>query len=429
MDRYDVIIVGGRPAGASLAARLGRMGRNVLVVDRATFPSPPTVPSCPTLHMGTIALLDELGIPEDAYGSAAVRFESFAVQFAGWFTARMHIPPIHGRTYGYSIDRHHFDNVLWEHLAHYPSVARRSGFTVDEVVRDEDGRVCGIVGHTKDGPPERIEAAWVVGADGRFSHVARQVGAKVVEEEAEKVSTVYFADWTGVKPLFPGSDVVSVYTTGRGLNILFFPLTNGRITVCIHQRADRVDIEGDAEGYYRKVLASHPIVAERVADATLASRLLGLKRVGNGYREAGGPGWALTGDALHYKDPVDGQGIYDALIETKVLADELDRALFDGRPDADVIAAYDRRSREATHAMFKATCQRLADELYSEPPVPVIRTMIRWFLTDPEYQRRFLQFLGRESDPASWLPKSVMAGAIGRGIVRDLLSPFRSAPT
>jgi 2-polyprenyl-6-methoxyphenol hydroxylase-like FAD-dependent oxidoreductase len=424
MDRYDVIIVGGRPAGASLAARLGRMGRNVLVLDRATFPSQPTVPSCPTLHMGALALLDELGIPEAAYASDAVKFESFVIQFGGHFTARMVIPPVHGRTYGYSIDRGHFDQVLWDNLAQYPSVATRMGFHVDELLRDEDGRVSGVSGHVKDGPPERIEASWVVGADGRFSVVARQMGAKVVEEETEKVSTVYFADWTGVKPLYPGTDIVSVYTTGRGLNVLFFPLSGGRITICLHQRADRVDIEGDAEAYYRKVLDSLPIVAERLEDATMVSRLLGLKRVGNGYREPGGAGWVLTGDALHYKDPVDGQGIYDALVETRILADELDRALFDGKPDEVVIAAYDRRCRDATHDMYLATCQRLRDELYTEPPVPVIRTMIRWFLSDPEYQKRFLQFLGREIEPVGWMPKSVMAGAIGRGILRDLTGAF-----
>ena len=40
---YDVIIVGGRPAGASLAARLGAAGLRVLILDRATFPSLPAV--------------------------------------------------------------------------------------------------------------------------------------------------------------------------------------------------------------------------------------------------------------------------------------------------------------------------------------------------------------------------------------------------
>lgn len=82
MSDFDVIIVGGRPAGASLAARLGKLGRQVLVLERADLPSAPTVPSCPTLHMGTLALLDELELPEAAYADGAARFERFVLHFA-----------------------------------------------------------------------------------------------------------------------------------------------------------------------------------------------------------------------------------------------------------------------------------------------------------------------------------------------------------
>ena len=59
---YDVAIIGGRPSGASLGARLGARGLRVLVVDRAELPSLPAVPSCPTIHPGAMRLLDELGI-------------------------------------------------------------------------------------------------------------------------------------------------------------------------------------------------------------------------------------------------------------------------------------------------------------------------------------------------------------------------------
>ena len=36
--------------------------------------------------------------------------------------------------------------------------------------------------------------------------------------------------------------------------------------------------------------------------------------------------------------------------------------------------------------MFRATMKRLERELYEEPPVLVIRTLIRWMMTDPVYQ-------------------------------------------
>jgi flavin-dependent dehydrogenase len=42
---YDVIIVGGRASGSTLAARLGRSGYKVLILERSTFPSLPAVSS------------------------------------------------------------------------------------------------------------------------------------------------------------------------------------------------------------------------------------------------------------------------------------------------------------------------------------------------------------------------------------------------
>ena len=63
MTHYDVIIIGGRPAGASLAVRLAKGGLKTLVLDRATFPSKPAVPSMPLILPHTLQLLDEIGIP------------------------------------------------------------------------------------------------------------------------------------------------------------------------------------------------------------------------------------------------------------------------------------------------------------------------------------------------------------------------------
>jgi len=41
-------------------------------------------------------------------------------------------------------------------------------------------------------------------------------------------------------------------------------------------------------------------------------------------------------------------------------------------------------------------------------------------MTDPAYQRRFMQFIGRELPAEGWLGKRLIGGAIVRGIRRDL---------
>jgi flavin-dependent dehydrogenase len=48
-SHFDVIVVGGRPSGATLATRLAQGGLRVLLLDRATFPSLPAV-SSPIIH-------------------------------------------------------------------------------------------------------------------------------------------------------------------------------------------------------------------------------------------------------------------------------------------------------------------------------------------------------------------------------------------
>jgi 2-polyprenyl-6-methoxyphenol hydroxylase-like FAD-dependent oxidoreductase len=430
--RYEFVIVGGRPAGASLAARLGERGRRVLVVDRAVFPSAPGVPSCPVLYPPAIALLAEIGVTERDYAAGAIELRDVVIEFDTYFEARLRMVEAHGRDYIHAIDRATFDLALWQNLARFPTVTARSGFAFDDLVRDGEGRVIGIEGHGEGGQKERILAGAVVGADGRFSAVARKAGARIVEDRAEHVSTVYFAEWEGLLPQgFGGGSPhrdqrgvvapsVHIYATGRGTDVLLIPLPGGNTTVCLHMRADRADVRGDAEAFYLATLQSYGGVRRRLARAKRVSPVIGLKRVANRYLEAGGPGWVLVGDALHHKDPVDGQGIHDALIEGKLLAGALDAVAAGELGFTAAVARYEAQVREETHPMFLATMDRLKKELYEEPPELVIRTLVRWLLTDPEYQRRFLLFLSRAIPAEGWLPPSLVGAAALRGALGDL---------
>jgi 2-polyprenyl-6-methoxyphenol hydroxylase-like FAD-dependent oxidoreductase len=417
---YDVIVVGGRPSGAALAARLGKRGKRVLVVDRATFPSRPAVPSSPALHSGAMALLDELGIDEAEYADEHACMRAIHMDLAGIFTAVMRIPPMAaGRDYTRGIERTTFDDVLWRNLGRFPTVERRSGFNVTNIVC-RDNRVVGIVGGRKDEPTEEISAGCVIGADGRFSLVARKVGAEVVEDACQHTSTVYFADWAGVKPIADDYKAGLVYVTARGLDVIFFAMPGGRWSINTHARSDRVRIEGDAQRYYMDTLRSIPRIWQYLERAELVSPLSGIKQIGNGYRRSSGLGWALVGDALHYKDPVDGQGIYDALLGAKFLDLALESWHSGSRSWDEAMATYQRDIWTATHPMFLATTARLARELYAEPPLPVIRTLIRWTMTDPAFGECFLRVLGRDWPPEALSSKRLAAGAITRGIRRDI---------
>ena len=429
--RYDVLIVGARPAGASLASRLGARGLRVLLVDKAAFPSPPSVPSCPVLFPSGLQLLDELGVPEASYAEGAPKLRGMQVDFAGRFTANFPMIECFGRDYFYGIDREAFDQALLRHLAErLATVAVRTEVSFVDVVRDPAGTVVGAVLASRDGVEEQVLADWVVGADGRFSPVARRVGAEVTDDFADRTSTVHFADWEGVATgKTPQGDAVqNVYVTGRGTDILHVPLSRGRVTVCTHTRSDRVDAAGDAERYYETVLAQHAPVRARLASARRVSPVVGMKRVQNRYRTPVGRGWALVGDALHHKDPVDGQGIYDALLESKILAEAILSAHDGTRTREQALADYSARVVAATRPMFLATMARLRRELYQDTPAVVLATATRWLTTDPIAQRRFLEYVCRVIPPAEWMSPQTMLAAMGRGLWRDvqaLLAPAK----
>jgi hypothetical protein len=78
--------------------------------------------------------------------------------------------------------------------------------------------------------------------------------------------------------------------------------------------------------------------------------------------------------------------------------------------------------------MMLQTVNRVRKEMFNDPPPFIIRTLVRWMLNSPEYQRDFLRLLTRASDPAKWETPGVMGRAIRQGIMNDLLRRKPVAP-
>jgi flavin-dependent dehydrogenase len=141
----------------------------------------------------------------------------------------------------------------------------------------------------------------------------------------------------------------------------------------------------------------------------------------NGYREAFGQDWALVGDAFHYKDPLDGQGIYDALIETKHLAEAIGQWKSGALAWEQAGAQYKQKAWDSTYPMFKMTTGRVKNEMHSFPPPFIIKTLMRWVANDPMYQRTLLRVFARVDPPES-VSTMPTPGMIWRGI-RSSFSP------
>ena len=76
----------------------------------------------------------------------------------------------------------------------------------------------------------------------------------------------------------------------------------------------------------------------------------------------------------------------------------------------------------AKHSMFVLTYSRIERELYVEPPMPDVRTLMKWMMTDPQYADILLRVQARDCHTKWLLSKSLMLGAAARGGWRQATS-------
>jgi 2-polyprenyl-6-methoxyphenol hydroxylase-like FAD-dependent oxidoreductase len=343
---HDVVVVGARCAGAATAMLLARQGHDVVMVDRAEFPSDTL--STHAIARGGVVQLHRWGLLDRVVASGAPPIRRVLFDIAGTEIVKT-IKDAAGVDHLLAPRRYVLDTIL-AGAAVEAGASFRSGVSVTGTLTDSTGRVTGVEVRDADGVMRRIHGRVVVGADGLRSRIARSVGAEVIDARPSEAAALY-SYVAGIDP-----EGFEFHVGDRAFTGLFTTHDDeANVWMCLPAEAAQLPVGDRTEAFLDLLEQTTPRLAERVRRGRITAPVRSAIRFPNQVRRAAGPGWALVGDAAYHRDPITGHGITDAFRDAELLARHLGDALRDEVPEAEALRAYDEQRYEALLPIFDLT--------------------------------------------------------------------------
>ncbi|MCW2855531.1 MAG: dependent oxidoreductase [Marmoricola sp.] len=348
-ETCDVVIVGSRLAGAAAAVPFARAGRRVVVLDRSRFPSNQL--STHLLFPSGVHEIQKIGALDAILANDPVKSPWVSIQIGDDLELSERWRPSGDIDYCLCVNRLIQDMEL-------VNAARRAGAEVREKSRVvkmlwRGGRAAGVRYADAEGNEHNLYAKLVVGADGRRSTIAQEVGSFRPYRASRNGRGLIFR--YGKDPLVNtrAGETIFQWWEGDSLSFMFPSVPRGTALILFMGASEEVErAKVDPEGYWAEKLKRHPRMAKRLEGVTDMTPLMSTNTTSSFFRASSGPGWALAGDAGHFKDPVIGQGQRDAMWSGRVLAEtvagvlddpaELDQALrrWEQKRDKECLASY-----------------------------------------------------------------------------------------
>ena len=323
-NNYDVIVVGGGPAGSTIASILAREGRSVVLFEKEEFPRH---------HIGESLMTDtywtfqRMGLLEKLRASPFVR--KYSVQFANpagkesrpfYFFEAMH----HESAVTWQVTRAVFDKMLIEHAADQGATVHQ-GSAVKRVLFKGD-RAVGVSVQMKDGSRQSFHAHVVVDASGQSAMLSNKFRWRVRDPKLKKaVLYSYFKGAHREPDLNGGATLVLRTGPGSGGWFWYIPLEDDITSVGIVADPGYLlkDRGQDLAQIFQEEIDRCETVRRRVAIGTRVDKIYSILDYSYRSKHNAGNGFIIIGDAYGFLDPIYSSGVLLALKMAELAADAI----------------------------------------------------------------------------------------------------------
>jgi geranylgeranyl reductase family protein len=337
-NKYDVIIVGGGPAGSCAALYADRAGLRTLLLEKEKFPRDKVCGDA--LSGKSVTILQDLNLLEKVQNlpGAFIQSVTFSGPSHASFRVDLNKTQLKDKPKGFVIRREIFDAFLYNQAKEVTANSLEN-FTVCDLIK-QDGFVCGVRGKNSKSDHFEFYGKVVLGADGYKSTVSQKMGLYEHDPKHWVVALRrYYQNVAGL------SDQIELHFIDEVIPGYFwiFPLDNGYANVGIgmlHQyiKQKKVDLKQALEN-----AVNSPYFRERFAQATPLEKPIGWNLpVGSKRRKSYGNGCLLIGDAAGLIDPFTGEGIGNAMYSAKYAIKTVREAKASNDYSAAFLARYEK---------------------------------------------------------------------------------------